>query len=60
MPQLQVTIDPELDEIIQREADKLRQTRSSYARLLLLQALDKLNIPIQPINPKPIKELEVN
>lgn len=60
MPQLQVTIDDELNEVIQREADKLKQNRSAYARSLLIQALEMLNIPIQPVNPKPIKELEVN
>lgn len=49
MIQLQVYIDEDLNELIKREAKKLRQSRSTYARSLLVQALERVGVIRHPV-----------
>lgn len=65
MPQLQITTDHQLDETIRSEAKKHRLTLSSYARQLLVQALQNSGVTLAQMEvPKEqlplLKEIEMN
>lgn len=64
MPQIQISVDDDLDQAIRKEAKRERLTISSYTRRLLVQALKDAGVRITvtvPENQLPLlSEVEMN
>ena len=61
MPQLQITIDDDLDRTIRAEARRERLTLSSYARKLLVAALRETGVVIKEAEELPLlRKTEMN